>query len=173
MRIIKQVQNKLFKQSFVKYLTEYPSQVIEDIRCWSYVRNAYKETLVQNHLNTFDFELRQDKIGRLYTVINVPDEFFDHPDAVQVYIIDKLRQLDEILIKCRLNDLVYPTINQIENTTSYLLVLTPSTESLDIWKFLIWLMNVGLTILGIVIINKIFVAIFGQSIVQFIHSVLF
>ena len=78
--------------------------------------------------------LRVDFVGRIYTVINVPDELFKDTPSRENYVYQKLREYDDILIQLQINELVYPTIEMIPNTTSYLLVLQGNTDYVQFWK---------------------------------------
>ena len=148
----------------------WPASVIDDISQWQIVRKAQIEAEVINGLKNFRYEIRTDKIGRMYTVINIPEELipYEKRDMVWPWMLEQLRELDDLLMSLRLNDLVYPEVTQIEGTSSYLVVLSPSTDSLSIWKFLRWLLNVSFVTLFIYILNSISHKFLGHSIVSFL-----
>ena len=135
-------------------------------------RKALKEAEVIEGLKSFRYELRIDKIGRIYTVINIPEELWelDKKDMVWPWMLDQLRELDELLMQLRLNDLVYPEVEPYPNSPAYVVKLVPSTESLSLWKFFRWLLNCGFVTLSIFLINAIIGKIFGQTIYQFLIS---
>ena len=150
----------------------WPSQLIADIREWRVVMNALKEAEVIEGLKSYKYELRIDKIGRIYTVINLPEELWelDKKDMVWPWMLDQLRELDELLMQLRLNDLVYPEVEPYPGAPAYVVKLTTSTESISIWKFLRWLLNCGFVTLAAYLTNAIIGKIFGQSIYQFLIS---
>jgi hypothetical protein len=151
---------------------KWPSEIIDDIRQWFLVRSALKEPETLAALTSWKYELRQDKIGRLYTVINVPEELwpYEKQDQVWPWMVEQLRELDMLLLQRQLSDLVYPEVTRIEDAPAYLVVLSPSTESLSIYKGLRWLFNLGLVTLSLVIINKLVLKFTGQSLITLILS---
>jgi hypothetical protein len=150
----------------------WPSQLISDIREWRVVRSAMKEAEVIDKFKAFRYELRIDKIGRIYTVINLPEELWElsKRDMVWPWVLEQLRDIDELLMSVRLNDLVYPQVDPIPDTPSYLVVLSPSAESLSIWKFLRWILNLGFVSLFLFIINSLIGKIFGITAINFLIS---
>ena len=151
---------------------KWPAELIDDIRQWFVVRSALKETETMSALETWQYELRKDKIGRLYTVINVPEELwpYDKQDQVWPWMVEQLRELDAILLRRQLSDLLYPVVERIEDAPAYLVILTPSTESLSWTKGLRWIFNCGITFLTLALVNGLCQKAFGHSIVNFIQS---
>jgi hypothetical protein len=116
--------------------------------------------------------LRVDWVGRMYTIINLPEEIATNEYARQPYIIGQLRKFDAVLLKYGLTESVFPDIEVIEDTYSYLLVLRPEREELFIWPFL---KNLGIYIVAFFIIKVIYNVIakntqIVNSIVNFINE---
>jgi hypothetical protein len=151
---------------------KWPSEIIDDIRQWLLVRGALKEPETIDALKSWKYELRQDKIGRLYTVINVPEELwpYDKQDQVWPWMVEQLRELDMLLLQRQLSDLVYPEVTRIEDAPAYLVVLSPSIESLSLSKGLRWLLNLGLVSFSLYVINRIVLKFAGESIITLISS---
>jgi hypothetical protein len=151
----------------------WPSQLIDDIRQWRIVRSALKEAEVRQGFASYKYELRVDRIGRIYTVINIPEELYPYEkrDMVWPWMLEQLRELDEILMSVRLNDLVYPEVTRLEDAPAYLVVLTPSVESISIWKFLRWLFNLGVTIFTLYLVNAIIAKTTGNTIIGHLMSI--
>lgn len=147
---------------------QWPIEVYEDIRQWNIVRNALKETETLEAFKSFKYELRIDRIGRIYTVINVPEELwpYEKQDQVWPWMVEQLRELDTILMERQLNELVFPEVTKIEGSPAYLVVLSPSTESLQWSKFFGWIFRLGTFALSLFIINKICLKAFGKSIID-------
>jgi hypothetical protein len=146
----------------------WPLSVIDDVRQWNIVRKALKESEVIAGFRSFKYELRTDKIGRIYTVINVPEELYPYEkrEMIWPWMVEQLRELDDLLMSLRLNDLVYPEVTQLEDAPAYLVILSPSRESASIWKFLRWIFNVSVTWFSFYILNAIVGATSGKSIVE-------
>jgi hypothetical protein len=122
-------------------------KLIREIRIWLMVRkvaNANMETLEE-------YDLRVDWVGRIYTVINLPEEVANQPYAQQPYVLGQLRKYDEVLLKLQLSDVLFPEFEKIPGEDAYLLVLTPEIEELDWIKFIL---NLALWI-GIYFVAKI------------------
>lgn len=152
----------------------WPSELISDIREWRVVRKAMKEAEVIEKFKAFKYELRIDNISRIYTVINLPEEFWElsKRDMVWPWVLEQLREIDELLMSVRLNELVYPQVDPIPDTPAYLIVLSPSLESLSIWKFLRWLLNLGFVSLFLFLMNALIGKIFGITAINFIISLI-
>ena len=151
---------------------KWPIELYEDIRQWRMVRTALKEEETLAAFKTYKYELRVDKLGRIYTVINVPEELwpYEKQDQVWPWMVEQLRELDIILMERNLNELVFPEVTRIEDAPAYLVILTPSTESLQLTKFLGWIFRVGFATLTLVLINKICLKAFGLSIIDSLIS---
>ena len=148
--------------------------IIDDIRQWRLVSKALKEAEVIDGFSKFQYELRTDQIGRVYTVVNIPEELapYEKRNMVWPWMLEQLRELDDLLMSLRLNDLLYPEVSQIEGSSSYLIVLSPSTESIDIWKFLRWIFNLSILYITLYLANRIVFKIFGSTIIDYISSLL-
>lgn len=82
--------------------------------------------------------LRVDWLGRVYTVINIKEEFQTQPDLVQQSIVFKeLAPANKVLIQYGLSDLSYPTIERIDGSASFLVTLYPDNEYFRIPSFLL------------------------------------
>ena len=136
---------------------KWPLEIYEDLRQWKIVRDALNEEETIRRFKKFKYELRTDKIGRIYTVINVPEELWPYEKADQIYpwVVEQLRELDSVLLDCQLNDLVFPSVEKIEGSPSYLVILMPSTESISLYKLLTWVFRMGVVILSYNIIDHI------------------
>jgi len=168
MKILKTLKSKLMWFNFWKW----PKELIDDYRQWSVVKEALQEEDTKQKFANFKYEMRIDKIGRIYTVINVPDELlpFEFRNQVWPWVLDQLREIDELLLSCRLNDLVYPEVQKLEEYPAYLVVLTPSTESLEWAKFFGWIFNCVFTSSFLFLTNKIITKTTEKSAIDFIIS---
>ncbi len=153
----------------------WPASVIDDIQQWMVVRKAIKEPQVIQSFKTFKYELRVDRIGRVYTVVNIPEELWEYEKRQMVWpwMLDQLRELDELLMALRLSDLLYPVVDPIDESgaMAYRVILSPSTESLSIWKFLRWTLNLGFVTFTTYIINAIVIKFSGSSILDLFLSI--
>lgn len=156
-------------------IIKWPAEIIDDIRQWILVRSALKETETQKALKTFKYEIRVDRIGRLYTVINIPEELwpFEKENQVWPWMVEQLRELDDVLMERQLSDLLYPEVTPIEGSPAYLVVLTPSTDSLKWSKFFGWSLRMGFIFTTLFLANRISLKLTGQYITDFLTSLIF
>ena len=83
--------------------------------------------------------LRIDWLGRVYTVINLPQEYKNQPEMMQQSIVFKeLKQTSDILMKYGLSDLAYPLIQKIDDNQAiaFLVILYPETDYFNFWRTL-------------------------------------
>ena len=119
-----------------------------------YLKNLYRELLIWYKINKIsksnvkilnDKGFRVDWIGRIYTVINLPEEIANHnPEMQQMYILEKLRDFDKTFLDIGISDYVSPEFMPVENSSSYLLILSPDREFarfLPLLKFFIKLIG--------------------------------
>jgi hypothetical protein len=118
----------------------------------------------------FPYEMRMDKLGRIYTVINVPENILNttsaEGDIVWPWVLAELRKVDDLMMKMLLNDVIYPDVSLIPGTAAYLVVLTPQSESLSLWNILLWILNLVMWTGILLITNAIFTRIFGEGIIS-------
>jgi|LakMenE01Jun11ns_1017448.scaffolds.fasta_scaffold9612969_2 hypothetical protein len=114
-------------------------ELIKEILVWKKVKKIAKD----NALLLEENNLRVDWIGRIYTVINLPPEILENTYLEQPYVISKLREYDQILLKLGISDVIYPEFSKIEGTDAYLLVMYPESDRLNWYSIgtnlLIWL----------------------------------
>ena len=108
--------------------------------------NSIKEELISQGL-------RIDWIGRIYTVVNIKEEFAQQPEMIQQSIVfQQLKPINDILLKYGLSDLSFPEISKIPGTYQFLVVLFPENDYFNWPAFLRNIIFLGLlvgTILGV------------------------
>lgn len=119
-----------------------------EIKIWLKVRKIAK--LNEPKLKEKGFRI--DWIGRIYTVINMPEEVINHtPQIQQAYVLDELRNFDKIFLDIGIADFIKPEFNIIPNTTAYLLILSPDRDWFRLKPFFIFIFK----ILGIMLLFRI------------------
>lgn len=80
--------------------------------------------------------LRVDWIGRIYTVINLKEEFLNQPELVQQSsVFQQLKPISETLMKYGLSNEAFPEISRISDS-SYLVVLYPENDNFNWISFI-------------------------------------
>jgi hypothetical protein len=101
-----------------------------DVRIWWIFRRTaiqYKEQLNK------DFELRVDWLGRIYGVINLPEEVQTASGEIQqAYVLNKISTYGNFMLQIGLADMVYPQIQKVSQSSSYLVILWPVFDDLSI-----------------------------------------
>jgi hypothetical protein len=121
----------------------------QEYKIWRTVKKVAKEN--EELLNENGF--RVDWIGRIYTVINLPEEVANHnPQIQQGYVLMQLRQYDEIFLKLGISDYVVPELQRIEGNPSFLLILSPDRDYIKLWPFIGFLFRTSLYLLALRII---------------------
>ena len=129
--------------NLLKNVISYWPNFFREFRLLLRFRNSVKS--IQNELE--EQGLRIDWLGRIYTVINIKEEFRNQPDLVQQSIVfQELKPTNDILMKYGLSDYAYPEIQKIQDSFSFLIILYPETDYFNFWR---WLWNT--LFLGIVI----------------------
>lgn len=104
--------------------------------------------------------LRVDWIGRIYTIVNLKDEFLNQPEVVQQsFVFQQLGPINKILVKYGLSNDAFPEISKISEE-SYLVVLYPENDDFNIISFIRNILFAGLVggaVFGIVQLVKLFV----------------
>jgi hypothetical protein len=113
----------------------YIIKLYEEIRLWMRIKSIAKE--FAPILNESGF--RVDWVGRIYTIINLPEEVVNQYNSIEGYILMRFREYDELFLKIGIAGEIYPEL--IKKTESaYLLILSPEriyVRTLPIiWAFL-------------------------------------
>jgi hypothetical protein len=70
----------------------------------------------------------------------------------------------------RLNELVYPDVSRIDGQPAYLVVLSPSSDSISLSRFIGWLFRCSLVAGALFLLNKICIKFAGDSIINYAIS---
>jgi hypothetical protein len=102
------------------------------------------------------FKLRTNWYGRIYTVISLREEEMGEEEMVRNWIaIERMKPINDYLMGLGIHELIFPSIEKIPDTRSYLVVYSPlfkeATLSWFIWRFLFLILFVT----GIVLLIKI------------------
>ena len=96
-------------------------------------RRAYenKKMLEKEH------KLRVDWLGRIYGVINIPEEVEGAAQQVQeAYVLQAITNYGNVMVRIGLAGVQYPEIERIPGAAAYLVVLWPEYEALTFWRII-------------------------------------
>lgn len=110
----------------------YIVKLFKEINLWRKIRKIAKEN--ERVLNEKGF--RVDWVGRIYTVINLPEEVATAPISQEGYVLMELRKHDKFLLELGIADYVSPEFGRIEGEDSFLLILSADREQLKFIPFM-------------------------------------
>ena len=137
-----------------------------------YILKLYKELVTWNKIKRIakgaqekllEKGFRVDWVGRIYTVINLPEEVVNTPISQEGYVLMQLREHDKLFLDMGISDYVSPEFNPIPETNSFLLVLSPDRDHLQFWPFIISFIK---TTIGIFILRILYLVFqsYGEKI---------
>ena len=109
----------------------YIKDLYNELQVWRKIKKIAKNA--EKQLNEKGF--RVDWVGRIYTVINLPEEVVTAPISQEGYVLMKLREHDKFLMDLGIADYVSPEFNPIPNENAFLLVLSADREFFKLWPF--------------------------------------
>ncbi len=156
---------------------DWPRELYSNIKDWYLMRQVTKEPETLRAFKESDPELRVDNIGRIYTVVNIPEDMYDKQfaNARQTYMVEILRQIETLTLRLGISELLYPNytlINDIPDSFAYLLVLDTDKDALSVWEGLKWLLKAFLWFLLISLINNVIIHYTGQGIFSWIGTLI-
>jgi hypothetical protein len=106
----------------------YWRELSKDVRIWWIFRRTAKE--YRDQLNK-DFQLRVDWLGRIYGIVNLPEEVQGASGEIQqAYVLNKISTYGNFMLQIGLADMVYPQIQKVPQSASYLVILWPVFDEL-------------------------------------------
>ena len=124
----------------------YPSNLYVELRTWYRVRKVALE--YEDQLSSMGF--RVDWIGRIYTVINLPEEVITAAPQIQEgYVLMKLRDYDRLFLQLGLAGDVFPEMERIteEGVDAFLLILSPERDYFKFWPLIGFIIKTGALII--------------------------
>ena len=128
----------------------YIKNLYNEIKIWVKIRKIAQEN--KNKLSEKGFRI--DWVGRIYTVINLPEEVVSAPISQEGYVLMQLREHDKLFLDLGIADYVSPEFNPIPNTDSFLLVLSADREYLKVWPIIVSIVK---TTIGLLILRVIYI----------------
>tara|TARA_R110000851_G_scaffold108021_5_gene228707 strand:- start:1060 stop:1512 length:453 start_codon:yes stop_codon:yes gene_type:complete len=134
----------------------YINNLYKELKTWYKIRQVAIES--EEALNEKGF--RVDWVGRIYTVINLPEEVVSAPISQEGYVLMQLREHDKLFLDLGIADYVSPEFEQIKGTDSFLLVLSADREYLSFWPFI---KSFTKTTIGLLILRVIYLLFESQG----------
>lgn len=152
----------------------WPLALAEEARAWWIFRRVSRTEASEKRLAECVPSMRVDNLGRIYTVVNVPEEM-RAPDKESMhipYVVDKLGDINVALAELRLSDMVYPEVTRLpEYPWSYLVVITPVAQTVVTWSDIGgWVRRAGTVAILFLLLDRILLKVFGDGVVGLLFS---
>ena len=113
----------------------YWSELFSEIRIWWIFRSTARQK--DNLDKIVEADLRVDWLGRIYGVINMPEEVqVAAPQVQQAYVMQQLGKWGPLTNQLGISDIIYPEMAKIPNSASYLVVMWPQYEAFALFPIL-------------------------------------
>lgn len=102
------------------------SLIANDIRNWFFIRRTIRRESASSKTPWKTLNLRYNWYGRIYTVISLREEDMGDEEVVKQFkAMEKMRPINEYLASLGFTEIVFPSIENVPNSRSYLVVYSP------------------------------------------------
>tara|TARA_Y100000389_G_scaffold189963_1_gene214296 strand:+ start:11994 stop:12452 length:459 start_codon:yes stop_codon:yes gene_type:complete len=111
-------------------------KLYKDIKLW----RKFSKISKSSRKKLEEYDLRVDMLGRIYTVVNLPEEVSNGNEYMhEAWVLQNLGPYNKALEQVGLAGYVFPEMRKIEEpgTSAYLLVLYPEVDSLSFLRFIL------------------------------------
>jgi hypothetical protein len=106
---------------------------ILEFRIWF----IFQTTTKRNRKKLEEQDLRVDWIGRVYGVVNIPDEVLGAAEEIQqAFVLKQLGQFGGVLNELKLSNIVYPQMQEIKGSGAYLVIFWPVLDRLNVFAII-------------------------------------
>jgi len=145
--------------TWTKNTITYWRDLYSEIRIWW----VFKKTADQNTNLLNEAKLRVDWLGRVYTVVNLPEEVQTASGEIQqAYVLQKISEFGDVMMKIGLGDIVYPEIQKINGTAGWLVVLWPTFDNLQVLRVISYIFRSTILFTVIYLLTRLFIVNFDR-----------
>lgn len=133
-------------------------RIFKEINNFFYIKKTIKKESSKLSGQWKSFNLRSNWLCRIYTVISLSEDQMGEEEIVRNYFaMEKMKEMNEYMSSLNFQEIVYPSIEKIPDSRSYLVVYSPLFRDLTFgWLVFLILFNlfiiVGLILLLIFLI---------------------
>jgi hypothetical protein len=100
--------------------------VFREISNYFFIHRTLRNEIYKPSSSWYDFKLRRNWYGRIYTVISLREEDMGEEEIVRNWkAMEMMRPINDYLSSLGLQELIFPSIEAIPDTRSYLVVYSP------------------------------------------------
>jgi len=131
----------------------YWKELASEFRIWWIFRKTCRQKDNLQKINNED--LRVDWLGRVYGVINMPEEVVGAaPQVQQAYVMQQLSKWGPLTNQLGISDVIYPEMARIPNSAAYLVVMWPQYEALALFPILGNIVKTGAVGFGLFFLGR-------------------
>lgn len=128
------------------------SLVIREIQNWFYIKSTINKEKKNPSSKWHEYKLRSNWYGRIYTVISLREEDMGEEEMVRNWrAMEKMRPINDYLVTLDFTELVFPSIEQVPNSQSYLVVYSPIFNKFTTRRAILYLSIFATAIGGLLI----------------------
>ena len=127
--------------------------IVKEIRNYFFLqRTIIKAESEVGDTSWKSFNLRRNWYGRIYTVVSLREEDMGEEEVVRNWkAMEKMRPINDYLTSLGVQEIIFPSIEQIPSSRSYLIVYSPifkeTTITWFVWKFIV--LTLGLSVFAL------------------------
>lgn len=142
--------------NILKWPVVYWFEFINEFRLWFVFKKITKRR--KNTIKLEETGLRVDWLGRVYGVINIPDEVLGAAEQIQqAYVLKEMGRFGDVMTELKLSNIVYPQMQEIEGAGAYLVIFWPVLDRLNIFSILGGILGTAVYSFIIYLIFRIFI----------------
>jgi hypothetical protein len=120
---------------------------IRELKNWFYIKSTIRREKKNPNSEWHKLKLRNNWFGRIYTIVSLREEDTGEEIMVQNYrAMEKMRPINDYLASLDFTEIVFPSIEKIPESRSYLIVYSPMFKKLTIGKIILVLSVIILSI---------------------------
>lgn len=124
--------------------------IFREIKNYFFLRRVFNRESKNPDSQWQTFKLRKNWYGRTYTVISLREEEDGEEELVKNWIaMERMRPINDYLTSLGMHEIIFPSIEKIPNSRSYLIVYSPLfVETKFSWFFWRIIFITGIVFLG-------------------------
>jgi hypothetical protein len=100
--------------------------IYRELSNYLFLRRVLSREILNPNSKWYDFKLRKNWFGRIYTVVSLREEDMGEEEIVRNWkAMEMMRPINEYLSSLGLQEIIFPSIEVIPDTRSYLVVYSP------------------------------------------------
>lgn len=131
--------------------------IFRELKNYFFLRSVLRKESANINSLWNKYNLRKNWYGRIYTVISLREEEMGEEELVRNWLaMEKMKPVNQYLTDLGLQEIIFPSIEKIPESRSYLVVYSPLFENLSIsWVVSRLIIILLVTVASLFIINTV------------------